>query len=77
MPRLNGLELIERIGRTPDLADLPVLMVTAKGYELSRNDLGVFDIVPKPFSPRELCRRVESALAEAAKRRELANAARE
>src|SRR5688572_23620648 len=40
MPRLNGLELIERIRQTPDLADLPVIMVTAKGYELSRNDLG-------------------------------------
>ncbi|MGE3777360.1 MAG: response regulator [Pirellulaceae bacterium] len=70
MPRMNGLELVERIRSCPELVDLPVLMVTAKGYELERDDLGVIDIVPKPFSPRELCRRVETALQESARRRQ-------
>jgi two-component system alkaline phosphatase synthesis response regulator PhoP len=69
MPRLNGLELVERLRQHTEFADLPVLMVTAKGYELSRNELGL-DIVSKPFSPRELCRRVGAALEEAARRRE-------
>jgi DNA-binding response OmpR family regulator len=65
MPRLNGIELLERMRSHADFADVPVLMVTAKGYELSRENLGVFDIVPKPFSPRELCRRVQEALNQA------------
>jgi DNA-binding response OmpR family regulator len=69
MPRLNGLELLERIRGCEGLADLPVLMVTAKGYELSRSELNVFDIVSKPFSPRELCRRVEAALDAAARQK--------
>jgi DNA-binding response OmpR family regulator len=70
MPRLNGVELLERIRGCAALADLPVLMVTAKGHDLSRQDLEVFDIVSKPFSPRELSRRVEAALEDAARRRQ-------
>ena len=57
----------------PEFAAIPVLMLTAKGYELPRkelaNSLGVLEIMDKPFSPRELCARVQSALEEAERRR--------
>ena len=66
MPRLNGLDLIQRIRQRPDTRDLPILVLTAKGFELSPEELaekwGVLAVVGKPFSPRELLRLVESAL---------------
>lgn len=70
MPRLTGLELLDRMRRTPGLADLPAIMLTAKGFELSRDELrerlNVCALVGKPFSPRELLRLVQEALASAA-----------
>lgn len=67
MPRLNGLQLAERIRTTPTTSGLPVIMLSAKGFELSGDDIrqrfGILALIPKPFSPRELFRRVEAALA--------------
>lgn len=58
MPRLNGLQLIERLRSNSATRDLPVIMLTAKGFELSHaavhQNLGVLRILGKPFSPREL-----------------------
>ena len=66
MPRLDGLGLVERCRENPDTQDLPILMLTAKGYELSHDDLArkwnVIAIIAKPFSPRELKQRVDAIL---------------
>jgi CheY-like chemotaxis protein len=65
MPRLGGLELIERLRQRPDTRHLPVIVLSAKGFELKPQELaekwGVLAVVGKPFSPRELLRLVESA----------------
>ena len=67
MPRLSGLGLAERIRQTPGTADLPVIMLSAKGFELSsaelRSQYGIRHLMAKPFSPRELFVRVEAVLA--------------
>jgi Response regulators consisting of a CheY-like receiver domain and a winged-helix DNA-binding domain len=67
MPRLNGLQLAERIRSTPETAGLPVIMLSAKGFELSETEIrekfGINTLLAKPFSPRELFRRVEATLA--------------
>jgi len=67
MPRLSGLQLIERVRSNPASKDLPVMMLTAKGFELSPEEMArkwnVLAIIAKPFSPRELLRRVEELLA--------------
>ncbi|HVX11625.1 MAG TPA: response regulator [Pirellulales bacterium] len=64
MPRLNGLELIERVRRLPSTRELPVIVLSAKGFEFSPEELaerwGVLAVIDKPFSPRELLRLVES-----------------
>ena len=56
MPRLDGLGLIRRIRASGD--GLPVILLTAKGYELDeqtlRSEFGEFRLFTKPFSPREL-----------------------
>jgi len=66
MPRLDGFGLVRRVRENPDTQDLPVLMLTAKGYELSQDELAgkwnVAAVIPKPFSPRELLRWVEKLL---------------
>lgn len=66
MPRMSGLQLIERIRTTPETADLPVMMLTAKGFELSQQELlvkwNVLSVIPKPFSPRDVLQRVQDAL---------------
>ena len=72
MPRMNGLELIERVRADEATADLPVILLTAKGFELAREEvfskLKVFRLVSKPFSPRELCSLAQMALQERASR---------
>jgi DNA-binding response OmpR family regulator len=66
MPRLDGFGLVQRVRQDADTEDLPILMLTAKGYELSHEELAekwkVIAVIPKPFSPRELLRRVEDVL---------------
>ena len=64
MPKLDGIGLVERIRNNPEVAELPVLMLTAKGYEL--NDeirrLGIIALIAKPFSPRELAIKVAQVI---------------
>jgi DNA-binding response OmpR family regulator len=66
MPRLSGLELIARLRAHSSTRDLPVVILTAKGFEVSPQELaekwGVLAVLGKPFSPRELLRLVEDCL---------------
>jgi CheY-like chemotaxis protein len=67
MPRLNGLELIQRLRQNESTRHLRIVVLTAKGLELSASELaekwGVLAVLGKPFSPRELLRIVESIVA--------------
>jgi two-component system, OmpR family, alkaline phosphatase synthesis response regulator PhoP len=66
MPRLNGYELTQRIRDDAVTASLPIIMLTAKGYELAEHDVvskwGVVAVMTKPFSPRELLKLVEETV---------------
>ena len=68
MPRLDGLGLVRRLRQDYRTQDVPVFMLTAKGYELSHeqlaSELGVLAVIAKPFSPRELLKQVDSVLGE-------------
>lgn len=62
LPDMNGEELILRLR---EIADVPVIMLTAKATEEERIAgfaLGADDYVVKPFSPRELVLRVKAVL---------------
>jgi two-component system phosphate regulon response regulator PhoB len=65
MPDVPGTEICRQIRATPELAQLPIIMLTAKADELDRVvgfELGADDYVTKPFSPRELALRVRAVL---------------
>jgi len=67
MPRLDGLGLIRRLREDPATRELPIVVLKAKGFEVSPQELaekwGVLAVLGKPFSPRELLRLVESIAA--------------
>lgn len=66
MPRLSGLSLAERIKANAATAHIPVIMLSGKGFELSKSELkdhyGVRLLLGKPFSPRELFQYAEAIL---------------
>lgn len=63
MPRLDGLGLVRRIRSHETTRNLPVIMLTAKGFELPREEiceqLNLAGVMVKPFSPRELVATVQ------------------
>lgn len=65
LPELDGVSVCELIRKYPETADTPVIMLTAwatDGARLIGLQAGADDYVTKPFSPRELVRRVQLML---------------
>jgi diguanylate cyclase (GGDEF)-like protein len=65
MPRLDGLQALERMRADPATAEVPVIFVSARGeasVKARALDLGAVDYLQKPFSNRELRARVERTL---------------
>ena len=65
MPGVSGLDAIREIRADPSLADLPVILLTARAQESDVETgfhSGADDYITKPFSPRELASRVEALL---------------
>ena len=65
LPGIDGLGVLKSIRSTEALADMPVIMVTARAEEVDKIiglELGADDYVSKPFSVRELCARVKALL---------------
>jgi two-component system phosphate regulon response regulator PhoB len=65
LPGLGGLEVCRRLKSEPDTAELPVIILTAKGEEediVAGFEAGADDYVTKPFSPRVLSARVGALL---------------
>ncbi len=65
LPGLSGYEVLSEMRRKPELADVPVILLTARRDEADRVkgfELGADDYLTKPFSPRELVLRVGAVL---------------
>ncbi|PIZ67519.1 MAG: DNA-binding response regulator, partial [Candidatus Marinimicrobia bacterium CG_4_10_14_0_2_um_filter_48_9] len=55
LPGLDGLTVCRRLKRNPATAQIPILMLTAKGDErdvVTGLEAGADDYVTKPFSPK-------------------------
>lgn len=62
---VSGIEVCRRLRRNPDTANVPIIMLTARGEEADRVrglETGADDYLTKPFSPRELIARVGAVL---------------
>jgi DNA-binding response OmpR family regulator len=62
---VDGLDVCRSVRRDPVLADVPIIMLTARTEEVDRLiglELGADDYVTKPFSPREVVARVRAVL---------------
>ncbi|HEV8585590.1 MAG TPA: response regulator transcription factor [Methylomirabilota bacterium] len=65
LPGIDGLEVCRRIRAAPELAALPVIMLTARGDDVDKIiglELGADDYLAKPFNARELLARIRAVL---------------
>ncbi len=65
LPDKSGLALARELRETARTADLPIIMLTARGEETDRVkglEQGADDYIVKPFSPRELIARIQAVL---------------
>lgn len=67
MPEMDGDELCRRLRQSPLNDEIPIIMVSAKGFELDvpalTAELGIAKFVYKPFSPRNIIQTVNQVLA--------------
>jgi DNA-binding response OmpR family regulator len=65
MPKMSGIEVCQALRSNVATARIPVILLTAKAQEAEVERgfaAGADDFIVKPFSPREMLRRVEAVL---------------
>lgn len=65
MPRMNGFEVLEKLAEKKEWARIPVILITgdtASDVERLGYEMGVSDIIMKPFNPRVVKRRVKNTI---------------
>jgi two-component system alkaline phosphatase synthesis response regulator PhoP len=65
LPGVDGLEVCNTLKRDPRTANIPVVMLTARGEEadiVTGLELGADDYITKPFSPRVMLARIRAVL---------------
>ena len=69
MPEMSGLELCKRLKADAKTMKIPKVMLTARGYNLEKQDTdesGILRMLSKPFSPRQLLATVTEVLGQSA-----------
>ncbi|MCG7854042.1 MAG: response regulator [Methanosarcinaceae archaeon] len=65
MPKKNGYEVCEEIKRDPELKDIYIIMLTAKGQAADRlrgEDVKANEYITKPFNPDEILQKASDIL---------------
>ncbi len=65
MPKLDGYEVCRRLRKDERFANLPVILLSAKGRSIDREvglQAGADDYITKPFSPRKLVEKIRELL---------------
>lgn len=66
MPRMTGYEACKIMKANPDLKDIPVVFLSAKGQETEIQqglEVGAEEYLLKPFAPDQLTARIKTILA--------------
>jgi len=69
MPRMDGYELARHMRSTPELSDIPIIMITSRTGDKHRNraiELGVKRYLGKPYQEAELLENIYTVLADEA-----------
>ncbi|KKK71210.1 hypothetical protein LCGC14_2916210 [marine sediment metagenome] len=67
MPYVTGLEMCHKLRAQSETRDIPVLMLTARDFDIEPQEMaaaGISDVLSKPFSPREVLKRVQELIGE-------------
>jgi len=67
MPYMSGLELCKELRREECTRGIPALMLTARGFDIEPDEMaaaGIATVLAKPFSPREVLKRVKDLIGE-------------
>ncbi len=65
MPAMTGLEFVKKIRQNEETKDIPVILLTARNFAISKEqeqDLQISGCISKPFSPKELLENIEDIL---------------
>lgn len=65
MPKINGFQVTEQVRADPTLANVKIILLTAKGQESDREvgkSAGANDYMTKPFSPTKILDRAREIL---------------
>ncbi|MDX2027233.1 MAG: response regulator transcription factor [Alphaproteobacteria bacterium] len=76
MPRLNGMELLQKLRQSGTTSQMPVIFLTSKDEEVDEImglRMGADDYITKPFSQRLLLERIRSLLRREQARQQPAN----
>lgn len=68
MPKMTGYETCRQLKMDPELKNIPVVFISAKGQESEIQaglNAGAVEYVLKPFAPNDLAARVNEILARA------------
>ena len=69
MPRMDGYELARHMRSTPELSDIPIIMITSRTGDKHRSralELGVKRYLGKPYQEAELLENIYTVLADSA-----------
>ena len=72
MPKMTGYEACRQMKSMPELRDIPVVFLSAKGQESEIQtglEAGAEEYILKPFAPDELVKQVQAVLDRVAARR--------
>lgn len=65
MPVMTGLEFVQKLRQSEQTKEIPVIMLTARGFAIeddSKEQLQISEFLSKPFSPKELLRTINDIL---------------
>lgn len=65
LPEMDGFDLCKEVKKNDDIANIPIIMLTAKSEEFDKIlglELGADDYITKPFSVRELIARIKAVI---------------
>jgi CheY-like chemotaxis protein len=65
MPKMNGYDVVRAVRADPELRDVQIVLLTARGQETDRAtgiDAGANDYLTKPFSPSKILEKAKSVV---------------